>query len=88
MLCPAVSASARFKDELLPHLENKKVEVYWADHRLAALWANSDAAKAEFPDYSYLVGRVGHTTLCLEFSIFLETLLQKPFQNPVNRLCV
>jgi hypothetical protein len=47
--------SARFKDELLPHLENKKVEVYWADHRLAALWANSDAAKAEFPDYTYQV---------------------------------
>lgn len=48
-------SDARFKDELLPHLENKKVEVYWADHRLAALWANSDAAKAEFPDYTYLV---------------------------------
>lgn len=47
--------SARFKDELLPHLENKHVDVFWADHRLAALWANSDAAKTEFPDYSYLV---------------------------------
>jgi hypothetical protein len=56
VLCHAVLNSARFKDELLPHLENKKVEVYWADHRLAALWANSDAAKAEFPDYTYLVG--------------------------------
>jgi hypothetical protein len=40
---------------LLPYLENKKVDVYWADHRLAALWANSEAAKAEFPDYTYLV---------------------------------
>jgi hypothetical protein len=49
------SCSARFKDELLPHLENKRVEVMWADDRIAALWANSEAAKAEFPDYSFLV---------------------------------
>lgn len=51
----AAGCSPRAKDELLPHLENKKVEVFWSDHRLAALWANSDAAKAEFPDYSFLV---------------------------------
>jgi hypothetical protein len=51
----ALPCSARFKDDLLPYLENKKVDVYWADHRLAALWANSEAAKAEFPDYTYLV---------------------------------
>jgi hypothetical protein len=30
-------------------------QVFWGDHRLAALWANSDAAKAEFPDYNFLV---------------------------------
>lgn len=47
--------SPRFRNEVLPDLENKKVDVFWSDHRLAALWANSDAAKAEFPDYSYQV---------------------------------
>lgn len=53
--CLSTCCSARFKDDLLPHLENKRVEVMWADDRVAALWANSDAAKAEFPDYSFLV---------------------------------
>jgi hypothetical protein len=51
-----VHCSARFKDELLPHLENKRVDVMWGDDRIAGLWANSEAAKAEFPDYSFLVG--------------------------------
>lgn len=47
--------SARFKDELLPHLENKRVDVMWMDDQIAGLWANSEFAKAEFPDYSFLV---------------------------------
>jgi transcriptional accessory protein Tex/SPT6 len=57
MICVVyTSCSARFKDELLPHLENKRVDVMWGDDRIAGLWANSEAAKAEFPDYSFLVG--------------------------------
>jgi hypothetical protein len=59
-----LSCSARFKDELLPHLENKRVDVMWGDDRIAGLWANSEAAKAEFPDYSFLVSGSASRIVC------------------------
>ncbi|WIA22113.1 hypothetical protein OEZ85_004454 [Tetradesmus obliquus] len=69
-------SDARFKDELLPHLENKRVDVMWGDDRVAGLWANSEAAKAEFPDYSFLVRKaVGLGRMALDPLAVISTLL-------------
>lgn len=45
----------RYKAEVLPTLENRKVEVMWGDERIATLWAGSEAAREELPDHTFLV---------------------------------
>jgi transcriptional accessory protein Tex/SPT6 len=52
---PVPCCSAEHGRKIAQDLENKHVEVLWANEAIAAVWANSAAAQAEFPDYKPLV---------------------------------
>jgi len=51
-------SNPRFQRQIRDNLENQRVEVLWAEEAVAALWAVSAAAKAEFPEHTPLVGGV------------------------------
>lgn len=43
--------SLRHGKVIAQEVENKHIEVMWADEEVAALWANSAAAKSELPEH-------------------------------------
>ncbi|KAI8473488.1 MAG: hypothetical protein J3K34DRAFT_518962, partial [Monoraphidium minutum] len=47
----------KYTRQIRDNIENQKVEVLWAEEAVAALWAVSAAARAEFPEHTPLVRR-------------------------------
>jgi hypothetical protein len=56
---PPLTPPHRFQRQIRDNLENQRVEVLWAEEAVAALWAVSAAARAEFPEHTPLVGGRG-----------------------------